>query len=114
LEKERKIMNYNPQITGEFIKSLRNERTLSQEYVADYIGINIRTYKRAEKGTAGLSIDTLCAISEYYGVSIDSLILGHRTESEWAHMMSGLSETERAQIASIALYIRKTIWGNVR
>ena len=70
-------MNYDVKKTAIIVKALRKGKVnLSQEKVADAMGINIKTYQSIEQGSRGASIDTLCIIATYYNVSLNYLITG--------------------------------------
>ena len=56
------------------IKDLREDHDLSQQQVADAIGITQRKYSYLETGTQQLTADILIKLSEYYNVSIDYLL----------------------------------------
>jgi len=52
---------------------LRNLKGLSQEEVADVIGISRQAYSKWEKGDTLPDVEKCAALAEYYGVTIDSL-----------------------------------------
>lgn len=59
---------------AERLKSLRLEKGLTQQQLADELKMNSVTYLRYEKGQREPSIDTLIEIAGFYGVSIDYLV----------------------------------------
>ena len=56
------------------LKQLRQERGLTQQHLADDLGLNSVTYLRYEKGQREPSIDLLIVFAEYFDVSIDFLV----------------------------------------
>jgi len=56
------------------IKELREDHDLTQQQVADAIGITQRKYSYLETGTQPLTDELLVALSRYYKVSIDYLL----------------------------------------
>ena len=58
----------------ERLKDLREEYGLKQEYVANYLHINQKSYSRYETGERNIPIDALSKLAELYNVSVDYLI----------------------------------------
>lgn len=56
------------------IKDLRDDHDMTQQQVADAIGITQRKYSYVETGTQPLTDDLLCALADLYGVSVDYLL----------------------------------------
>ena len=56
------------------IKSLRERKNLTQEFVANELGISQNTYSNIENGTVKLTIERLIEISKVLGVSAEELI----------------------------------------
>lgn len=56
------------------LKELRKENKKTQQDVADKLNIAQQTYARYELETSEPTIDTLCKLADYYGVSLDYLI----------------------------------------
>ena len=61
---------------GRRIKTLRNLYGLTQEKLAEEMGITDVHLRRIESGIRGASIDLLIEFAEYFQVSLDYLILG--------------------------------------
>lgn len=71
-----------PQI-GAAIRELRKERNVTQEALAEHLGISFQAVSKWENGTAYPDITLLPAIACYFGVSIDRLFdLGSRERAE--------------------------------
>lgn len=61
---------------GERLRKRRIALGVTQESVADQVGITLRWYQRIERGENTVSIDTLLALSRVLSVSIDYLMFG--------------------------------------
>lgn len=64
------------------IKELRIDKDLSQETVANYLGIKQTVYSRYETGKNEMKIEYLAKLAKYYGVSAD-YILGLPKNMKW-------------------------------
>lgn len=56
------------------IKDLREDHDLTQQQIAEQIGITQRKYSYIETGTQPLTDDLLIRLANYYRVSIDHLL----------------------------------------
>ena len=56
------------------LKDLREDHDLTQQMVADQIGITQRKYSYIETGIQPLTADILVKLSNFYHVSIDYLL----------------------------------------
>lgn len=56
------------------IRELREDRDLTQAYMAHLLNVNQRTYSRYELGEHAIPLDILCKIADFYGVSVDFLL----------------------------------------
>ena len=56
------------------IRALREDNDLTQVYLAKYLSVNQRTYSRYESGEHEIPISALCAIADFYHVSVDYLL----------------------------------------
>ncbi|MCH5339638.1 MAG: helix-turn-helix transcriptional regulator [Acetatifactor sp.] len=63
------------------LKQLREENGLAQKEVAAILHVSNGTMSNYENGIHSPNLDTLCAIADYYGVSVDYLL--GRTESPY-------------------------------
>lgn len=58
----------------ERIKSLRKEKEVTQRELAEAIGVQVVSVQRFEYGSVRPSLDTLVAIADYFGCSVDYLL----------------------------------------
>lgn len=69
------IINYGVNVMIYYnIRSLREDNDWTQQYVADYLGINRRTYSAYETGTNSMTPETLIQLAELYRTSVDYLL----------------------------------------
>ncbi len=86
----------------EGLKIIRKSKQMTQETIANYLGIATNTYSQYESGKRHPSIETLKKLSEYYNVSIDSLISGDmsqpKTYNSLAKKLSYLNDDKLTQL----------------
>lgn len=88
----------------ERIKQFRNQLHLSQEYVANCLGINRASFSQLENGNRKLSAEELAKLSELFGVSSDFLLSGANTEfpaAFFARSFEKLNENDKAEIMNL-------------
>ncbi len=89
---------------NERIREFRNKLHLSQEYVANYLGIKRTTYTLMELGKREVHVDELSKLSSLFGVSSDEL-LNKDVISEpttlFARSFEKLSDEDQAEILSL-------------
>ncbi|TYP56803.1 helix-turn-helix domain-containing protein [Thermosediminibacter litoriperuensis] len=59
---------------GERIKSLREERKITQQELAQYLGVSQKTISNYEKGERSPDPETLKKIADYFDVTVDYLL----------------------------------------
>lgn len=67
---------------GNKIRALRKERNLSQETLAQYLGISFQSVSKWENGTALPDVTMIPAIASFFDVSTDELFDFNRLETE--------------------------------
>lgn len=61
------------ELLGSHIRALRVDRNLTQEQVADKIGVSRQKYARVESGANSISLDILSKVSEILEVSVGDI-----------------------------------------
>ena len=64
-------------ILSERLKQLRTERKLTQQNLADHLGVKLRTYQYYESDADDShrpDLETLVVLADFYDVSVDYLI----------------------------------------
>ena len=59
---------------GETIKAYRLERNMTQEFVAESLGVSRQAVSKWEKGTSDPSTSNLLTLAKLYGVSAEELL----------------------------------------
>lgn len=65
---------------GAFLKELRKEKNITQEELADKMGVSRRTVSRWETGSNMPDMDILIDISDFYEVDLREILDGERKE----------------------------------
>jgi transcriptional regulator with XRE-family HTH domain len=63
-------------VFGEILKRLRQEKHLSQQELANLIGVHVRQISKYEMGTSMPTLDRIRRMSEALDVSADELVFG--------------------------------------
>lgn len=80
----------DPKKIGAFLKYLRSEREITQEQLAEILGVSGRTVSRWETGNNLPDLSILMQIAEFYDVEIKEILNGER---EGGNMDNELKET---------------------
>lgn len=70
-----KIKPYDYAPVGERVKNARVMRELTQEQVANYIGVNSKHLSSVERGERGLSISSLMDLCKFLDIDADYILL---------------------------------------
>ena len=65
--------------TGQFLQELRKEKGLTQEQLAEQLGVSRRTVSRWETGSNTPDLDILIELSDLYAVDLREILNGERT-----------------------------------
>ena len=106
----------NQKKVGLFLKTLRKEKNITQEVLAETLNVSSRTISRWETGSNMPDISLLVELSEFYQVSIPEIINGERksekmnqetkdTAIKMAEYSKNELNTERRKIISALLMI---------
>ncbi len=60
-------------IVADKLKELRKEKGLTQQQVAEIIGVSRTAYLKYENDYLEIAIELLCQLADYYKVSLDYL-----------------------------------------
>lgn len=76
-------MDYFAQIElGLRIKSLRTEKGLTQEKLAESLGISVEYVGKIERGKRTPSLDLVIAMSKFFHTSTDYILLANRRTTD--------------------------------
>lgn len=87
---------------GAFLAALRKTQGLTQQAVAERLGVTDKTISKWETARGLPDITVLPALAALYGVSVDELLAGERT----AAAEDGGAEPAREQEAYMAAYVQ--------
>lgn len=85
---------------GEKLVQLRRARGLSQEELADAIGVSRQAVNKWELDNALPDLDRLVALSAFYGVTTDYLLQPQNTAAQPAHVAKSVSLSPETVIAT--------------
>jgi len=77
-------------LIGKFLKELRKDKGITQEQLAEIMGVSGRTVSRWETGSNMPDLDVLIQIADYYEVEIREILDGERKSEK---MNKDLEET---------------------
>ncbi len=83
---------------GSFLRTLRKEHGLTQEQLAEKLGVTNRTVSRWETGTNMPDLDILIELSQFYQIDIKKLLNGERKMAEAKVEPSKMEETEEINL----------------
>lgn len=67
---------------GENLKKLRQDRNLTQERLADFLGVSFQTISKWERGDNYPDITVLPEIASFFNISVDSILGVNKAENE--------------------------------
>lgn len=89
---------------NERIKKFRNQLHLSQEYVANFLGINRATYTQMENGKRKITAEDVSKLSDLFGVTADTLLNENKLSQPatvFARSFEKLDENDQAEIINL-------------
>ena len=90
---ERLFMIYDTLETGRRIQKLRRDRGLTQEQFAERLNISTVHLAKIETGKRGCSLDILIDFAEFFGASLDYLVLGKAADSDVRRRLDAIIQT---------------------
>lgn len=105
-------MTYDRAAVGKRLTGRRKQMGYTREYIANHIGIVEKYYADIERGTCGMSIETMMALADFYELSLDEFIYGSERklaidEKRFTEQMNALSPQEREYcVELVCLFIR--------
>lgn len=65
---------------GEALKTHQTEKQMTQEFVAETLGVSRQAVSKWENGTSDPSTSNLCALAKLYGIPVEELL--HETQEK--------------------------------
>ena len=100
---------------GQRIKTLRNNKKITQEKLAELTKLSLAHISNLENGHSKMSIESLIAISDALCVPTDAILFGEISHSdepyykEFVDIMIDCTNHEKDLLLSNALYMKKLI-----
>lgn len=91
------------------VKELREAASLTQEQLAEKIDVSVQYISRLERGTVGMSMNTLASMCEVLKVSADYLLFGRRTVTDISLVVNRLQYLTPTQLSIVERSINVTI-----
>jgi transcriptional regulator with XRE-family HTH domain len=83
---------------GYHIRKVREAKNLTQEYLADRLGISAKTYRRIENDEQDLTLSRLSKIAEVLEAGVDELLgMGGKQYFNQAHQSGNIHSVVNAQ-----------------
>lgn len=70
----------NQQKVGRFLKTLRSEKSITQEELAEKLGVSNRSVSRWENGITMPDFDLLIELAKYYEIEVGEILDGERKD----------------------------------
>lgn len=92
---------------GKRIREERRKRDLTQEKLAEDVNVTSPYIGQAERGERGISLETLIAISNRLGVTVDYLLLDYLDNEEeylrqlWVRLTKNRTAKEQEMIVNV-------------
>ena len=103
--------------TGERIAYFRNQRKITQERFAEMIELSRENVNRLEKGSKGLSLETIVKAANALHVSVDDLLVDSleysvsTADSELHRLLLDCNKIEEQIITKTAQELKKILYG---
>lgn len=99
------MTDYKPGM-GQRIKRQRKLLKLTQENLAEKLGISVKHFSEVERGLTGLSIENIIKLSSILGLSLDYMIKGSET-TRWDNAVSYLQQipNNKEQLAEEIIHL---------
>ena len=75
-------MYYGLKETGKRKKSLRKQKNMTQEQLADKLNISVSNLGKIEMGYSGASMDLLIEMAMFFDVSLNYMFLGREMQTD--------------------------------
>ena len=65
---------FDKNVFAERLSALRKEKKVSQLQISQHVGVSFHQISKMEKAQRAASIEVLCALADYFDVSLDYLV----------------------------------------
>ena len=91
-------MNDYKKEMGMRIRVRRKKLLLTQEEIAEQLGVSVKHFSEVERGLTGLSIENLIKLSDILGISLDYIIKGEADKCDWDSTLSLLERVPKYEL----------------
>lgn len=108
-----KLSKDNNALLGTNLRAIRLKMGLSQEKIAELVGVTTNYICQIERGDKSPSVEMLIRLSEKLPASLDRLVFGDSVTNRQAHLLrltKGLSDQQMDGIIKIVSTIRKDLY----
>ena len=91
---------------GNTIAMCRNRANLTQQDLAERVGVSVPFISNVERGTKFPKLETLCSISEALNVSFEALLCGDSPDTRLATIIQLLSDKPLKYLSGVEDIIR--------
>ena len=101
-------MNVDYFTIGQRIKSVRKSRRMTQEQLAEALGVSVGYVSQVERGVTKISLDTLAAVATQLDCELSELVTGvsvshaHYLEEELAQLARRMDGQQKKLLLGIA------------
>lgn len=82
------------------IKTLREQRKMTQQECANIFGVKLRTWQTYEQGVSEPKFNILLKIADYFNVSLDYLLGREPVENPFEHLIKPVSDDKFIELYS--------------
>lgn len=79
---KKRALAYDRISVGVRLRTWRSRLGYSRKYVSEHIGIVEKYYSDIERGTCGMSVETMIALADFFHCTLDGLIYGDTKAAE--------------------------------
>lgn len=106
-------MYYDIKKIGARVAQLRHEKKLTQEQLAELVGIGSEVIGKLERGYRGTGTDNYILLAEFFNVSLDYLLLGREnsqgSDAQLEVLFTNIPEEKREIAKKILIGILQNI-----
>ena len=99
---------YNAKAVGERIRSLRDSKGITQEYLAEKFGSKIETIRNYETGKSEIPSDRLALLAKILDTTSDYILYGDQKQNDMEQLREQINCLE-ASIKSLEKLIRENL-----
>lgn len=98
----------NQQKVGQFLKELRNEKSITQAELAEMLGVSNRSISRWENGATMPDFDLLIDLAKYFDIEVGEILDGKRRDKIMDKKME--EEMMTLQVSCLELFLPIYCW----